>query len=77
MAEKFTIYFQNTISGTVEVTADDFEEALEKATEEFDYPGANVNNDFEVDGEWEPVEISSRTENKIITNHTIQEPKGQ
>lgn len=77
MAEKFTIYFQNTISGTIEVTADDWDDALEKATEEFDYPGANVNNEFEIDGDWEPVEISTRAENKIIVNHTIQEPEDQ
>lgn len=77
MAEKFTIYFQNTISGTIEVTADDWDDALEKAIEEFDYPGANIHNEFEIDGEWEPVEISTRTENKYIVNGTIEEDEDQ
>lgn len=75
MAEKFTIYFQNVISGTIEVTADDWDDALEKAIEEFDYPGTNIGNEFEIDGEWEPVGISTLTENKIVVNHDIQETK--
>lgn len=64
---KFRVYLQNNTSGTVEVEATDVDDAIDKAYEEFDYPGlchqcARERND----GEWFAEAVADE-EGKILT----------